>query len=115
MDIGDRGVRVLFNAKRFIIATILYIRGQLTMAELQRYTGLSWGDLDSNVRMLSKYGLVEARKVLTESGPRTRLRLTRKGEEAYEKLSVLLKNIISRAEEAKRETDNRDNRRVSSN
>ncbi len=106
MDIDDREVRVLFSAKRFIIVTVLYIRGALTMADLRKYTGLSWGDLDSNIRILSKYGLVEVRKILTDRGPRTRLRLTRKGEEAYEKLSVLLKSLISKAEESRRESDN---------
>jgi len=102
MNINDPKIRVLFNAKRFMITTILYLRGKMSMAELQKYTGLTWGDLDSNTRILSKYGLIETNKVITGKGPRTTIQLTKEGEEAYEKLSKTLQDLIEQAQRKRR-------------
>ncbi len=89
---------VLFNAKRFTIATVLYVRGSQTMAQLRKATGLSWGDLDSNIRYLEKRGLVKSRKVVTKEGPRTLVELTENGEKAYvslvSKLTRTIRGII---------------------
>ncbi len=97
MNLDDDRVRVLFNAKRFMIATILYVRGEMTMAELQRHTGLSWGDLDSNLRVLIRHGIVESRKIVTRRGPRTMVGLTRSGEALYEELTRILTDLIGEA------------------
>ncbi|MEB3851413.1 MAG: MarR family winged helix-turn-helix transcriptional regulator [Desulfurococcales archaeon] len=84
----------LFNPKRFAIASLLYLRGPLTMGELQRATGLSWGDLDYNVRLLSRRGLVGSRRVLTGRGPRVVVFLTRDGVRAYEELVSYLRRSL---------------------
>ena len=85
---------VLFNAKRFTITTVLYIRGPQTMAQLRKATGLSWGDLDSNIRYLEKKGLVRSRKIITKEGPRTLVELTENGGEAYVSLVSKLSQTI---------------------
>ena len=85
---------MLFNAKRFTITTVLYVRGPQTMAQLRKATGLSWGDLDSNIRYLEKKGLVKSRKVITKNGPRTLVELTENGEKAYASLVSKLSQTI---------------------
>lgn len=84
----------LFNAKRFTITTVLYIRRPQTMAQLRKATGLSWGDLDSNIRYLEKKRLVKSRKVVTKEGPRTLVELTENGEKAYVSLVSKLTQTI---------------------
>jgi len=91
----SRGARTLFNAKRFAIATLLYARGRpLTMAELRAATGLSWGDLDHQVRIMAREGLARAWKDTTPDGPRTFVALTREGERAYEELAGYLEGVL---------------------
>ena len=102
MDLNNRKIRILFNAKRFTIATMLYLRGKLTMAELHKYTGLTWGDLDSNIRILSKHGLVESKKTITRGGVRTIIQLTEEGEKTYEELSEALQELIKYAKKKNR-------------
>lgn len=94
--------RILFNPKRFEIATILFLRGKTTMAVLRRATGLSWGDLDSNLRYMETKGLVNLRKTLTRRGPRTIVELTSKGVKAYVELAHYLRNIIPSFEDKSR-------------
>ncbi len=108
-DLPTPGVldKVLVNPKRFMIATILYLRGPTTMAELQRMLGLSWGDLDSQLRALKANGYISTRKIITRSGPRTLAELTPKGRASYENLLDTLDKII---DVAKRSPDkSRDN------
>ena len=84
---------LLFNPKRFAIATVLYLRGTQTMAELKKAVGLTWGDLDSNLRYPRKQ-LVEIQRTITRAGPRTIIKLTRKGEASYKSLVIILILII---------------------
>jgi len=92
---GDEAV--LFHPKRFAIASILYLRGEVSMAQLRRATGLTWGDLDYNLRILRERGLAETRRVPTSEGPRVLARLTPRGARAYERLVEYLRNHIERA------------------
>ena len=86
--------RVLFNPKRFMIAVFLYLHGPTTMADLQRALGLSWGDLDSNIRRLREAGYVEVRKVPAADRPRTVVRLTAEGVRRLEELMVRLESLL---------------------
>jgi DNA-binding MarR family transcriptional regulator len=90
---------VLFHAKRFIIATILYMKGPQTLAQLRKATNLSWGDLDSNIKYLERKGLVESTKIISRKGPRTLVKLTDSGEEAYIKLVYKLSRTIEAIKE----------------
>ncbi len=92
----SREAQVLFSHKRFIIATILYLRGSLTMARLKEATGLTWGDLDSNLRYLNRHGLVRMEKKITRRGPRTLVSMTERGVEAYRELAAFLRSHINR-------------------
>ncbi|RLF04434.1 MAG: transcriptional regulator [Thermoprotei archaeon] len=88
----------LMNYKRFMIMTLLYALGSMTMSELRRALGLSWGDLDSKVRSLEERGYVTTRKVLTLSGPRTLVELTEEGLKEYEQLSRELRRLLEALE-----------------
>jgi len=92
----SRRARVLFNAKRFAIATILYAGGRATMGALREATGLSWGDLDSNIRLMAKEGLIRVWKDTTPAGPRTFIELTSEGYAAYEELADYLERVLAR-------------------
>ncbi len=83
----------LMNPKRFSIVTYLYVFGPKTMAELVRALGLTWGDLDSNIRRLKEKGYVLTRRQLTLRGPRVFVELTEKGRRAYEDLAYKLNKI----------------------
>jgi DNA-binding MarR family transcriptional regulator len=96
----SKDAMIIFNAKRFEIATVPYVWGPMTMARLKALIGLSWGDLDSNIRYLSRHGLVTTRKVLTREGPRTLIALTERGRAAYEELARYLSGTLRRALES---------------
>ncbi|ABL78353.1 transcriptional regulator [Thermofilum pendens] len=87
----------LMNYKRFAIVTLLYAVGPMTVGELKRALGFSWGDLDSKLRSLEERGYVSARKVLTLAGPRTLVELTEKGVRAYEELRARLRSALDAA------------------
>ena len=86
--------RILFNPKRFEIATILYATGPKPLHRLREETGLTWGDLDSNLRYMARHGLIELRRVPTPQGPRTIARLTVGGVQAYEELAAYLEAVL---------------------
>ncbi len=93
--IKNKRIKTLLSAKRFLIATLLYLRGDMIMSQLRKATGLSWGDLESNIRTLEEYGIVVSRKIITLNGPRTIIYLTPQGIEAYEQLASLLRGVIN--------------------
>ncbi len=87
--------RDLLNPKRLSILVILYVSGPKTMAQLVRLTGLSWGDLESNLRKLREKGIIEMSKTITPNGIRTMVKLTPYGVKTFlemaSKLELLLK------------------------
>jgi len=90
----------LMNPKRFMIVTLLYTLGPMSVRELRRTLGVTWGDLDSNVRRLVEKGYVKLWKGLG-SGPRVlevKIGLTELGEAEYEKLIAVLRELLDSLE-----------------
>ena len=90
----------LLNPKRFMIVTLLYALGPMSLRELRRALGLTWGDLDSNVRRLAEKGYVKLWRGLG-SGPRVlevKIGLTELGEAEYEKLVARLRKPLESVE-----------------
>jgi len=90
----------LLNPKRFMIVTLLYALGPMSLRELRRALGLTWGDLDSNVRRLAEKGYVKLWRGLG-SGPRVlevKIGLTELGEAEYEKLVAELRKLLESIE-----------------
>ena len=89
----------LFNSKRFMIVSLLYIFGKMKLSELRKILGLSWGDLDTHIKKLVEQGYVELWK---EPGEKKVLEtvayLTGKGRQEYEKLYDVLRAISSQIE-----------------
>ena len=90
----------LLNPKRFAIMTLLYALGPMSLRELRRALGVTWGDLDSNVRRLAEKGYVRLWRGLS-SGPRVlevKVALTELGEAEYEKLVARLRALLESVE-----------------
>jgi DNA-binding MarR family transcriptional regulator len=90
----------LLNPKRFMIVTLLYALGPMSLRELRRALGLTWGDLDSNVRRLAEKGYVKLWRGLG-SGPRVlevKIGLTELGEAEYEELVAKLRKLLESVE-----------------
>ena len=90
----NEGEEALMHPKRFMIATLLYLGGTMEVGQLQRATGMGWGELDSHLRRMEARGLVVRRKTLTLRGPRSLVRLTGEGRRAYESLASKLKKLL---------------------
>ena len=87
---------LLMNPKRLMIVSLLYALGPRTMKQLVESLGLTWGDLDSNIRRLRDHGIVALRKIPTRSGPRTLVYLTPYGERRFEEFSRVLEKVVER-------------------
>lgn len=87
----------LLSPKRLMLFTILYVSGPKTEADLAKALGLSWGDIDSNIRRLTKKGYIEVRKVITIKGPRTLVSITEEGVREYRNLASVLHNLLETA------------------
>lgn len=93
----------LMNPKRFMIVTLLYTLGPMSLKELKRALGVTWGDLDSNLRKLVEKGYVKLWRGLG-SGPRVlevKACLTELGEAEYEKLVAKLRDLLESVEKRK--------------
>lgn len=93
LELDDRE-EALMHPKRFMIATLLYLTGTMEAGQLQRSTGMGWGELDSHLRRMEARGLVVRRKTLTLRGPRSLVRLTGEGRRAYESLASKLRKLL---------------------
>ena len=94
----SREARTIFNPKRFEIVTLLVVVGKMTMKQLKDATGLTWGDLDSNIKQLEKHDIVKTRKIITRRGPRTLVTLTPTGLKAYKELTSYLEETIRKTQ-----------------
>lgn len=88
----------ILNPKRLLIMTLLYTVGSMRLSELRQALGISWGDLDSNIRRLVEKGYVS----LSRSLGKVRVleihaKLTEKGVREYEKLVAYLRDLLPNA------------------
>lgn len=89
----------LLHRKRLMIMTILYVSGPKIESHLFEALGLSWGDLDSNLRRLREKAYIGSRKIFRLRGPRTVVFITAKGVEEYGRLVENLRRILALASE----------------
>ena len=83
-----------------VVSSNPYADPQLLERVLRRALGLTWGDLDSNVRRLAEKGYVKLWRGLG-SGPRVlevKIGLTELGEAEYEKLVARLRKLLESVE-----------------
>jgi len=87
------------NARRFVIATLLYSLGPMTVSEIARAAGLSLGDVDTHLRRLRERGYVRVYKAFTARGPRTVAELTEEGARRYLELLRSLRALAERLQQ----------------
>ncbi len=88
---------ILMNPKRFMIATLLYTIGGMTMGELRKSLGINWGDLDTHLRRLAENGYIELwREPGKHKGLEVKVYLSELGRKKYEELGEKLKGLLEK-------------------
>jgi DNA-binding MarR family transcriptional regulator len=75
--------RLVHEPARLMILTILYVVESADFLYLMRQTGLTRGNLSSHLSKLEVAGYVNVQKEFVDKIPRTLLRLTDQGREAF--------------------------------
>jgi DNA-binding MarR family transcriptional regulator len=76
--------RLVHEPARLMILAVLYVVESADFTFLLRQTGLTRGNLSSHLSKLEAAGYVDVKKEFVEKIPRTLLRLTDKGRNAFE-------------------------------
>lgn len=76
--------RLVHEPARLMILTILYVVESADFLYLMRQTGLTRGNLSSHLSKLEAAGYVDVKKEFVDKIPRTLLRLTDEGREAFQ-------------------------------
>jgi DNA-binding MarR family transcriptional regulator len=76
--------RLVHEPARLMILAVLYVVESADFTFLLRQTGLTRGNLSSHLSKLEAAGYVDVKKEFVEKIPRTLLRLTGKGQAAFE-------------------------------
>ncbi|RLI80221.1 transcriptional regulator [Archaeoglobales archaeon] len=88
----------IVNPKRILIMTTLFIFREMTEGDLAKATGIGWGSLSTHVARLEKKGYLERKKVITNKGVRTIVKITEKGYQKYRDEVEKLKEVIVKVE-----------------
>ena len=75
--------RLVHEPARLMILASLYVVESADFVFLLRQTGLTWGNLSSHMRKLEAAGYVEVEKEFVDRKPRTVLKLTARGGDAF--------------------------------
>ena len=76
--------RLVHEPARLMILTILYVVESADFLYLMRQTGLTRGNLSSHLSKLEAAGYIDVKKEFVDKIPRTLLRLTDNGREAFQ-------------------------------
>ncbi len=90
----DLANNVLSNPIRLGIMIYLLTRERAMFKELQQLLDITPGNLDSHLRTLKKWGLIELKKVIADR-PRTLVVITEKGAIETEKYINTLKEVLN--------------------
>jgi DNA-binding MarR family transcriptional regulator len=75
--------KLIHEPARLKIMAQLYVVDEVDFIFLMRQTGLTWGNLSSHMNKLEEAKYIEVRKEFQDKKPRTILKLTPKGREAF--------------------------------
>ena len=76
--------RLIHEPARLMILAVLYVVESADFLFLMRQTGLTRGNLSSHIAKLETAGYIDIKKEFVDKIPRTLLRLTDKGREAFQ-------------------------------
>jgi|Deesub1362A_J573_1020465.scaffolds.fasta_scaffold01596_13 DNA-binding MarR family transcriptional regulator len=88
----------IVHPKRIVIMTVLFIFREMTEGDLSKATGIDWGSLTTHLTRLERNGYIERKKVITNKGLRTIVRITDTGYRTYKEEIEKLKNLIKKTE-----------------
>ena len=75
--------KLIHEPARLMIMAYLYVVESADLTFLNRETGLTWGNLSSHISKLEAAGYVEVEKRFIGKKPKTMLKLTKAGREAF--------------------------------
>lgn len=87
--------RTIHEPARLMIMTILFALGEADFVYLQRECGLTQGNLSSHLSKLEQAAYLTITKTFKSKYPLTICRLTRKGREAFETYSTMLRYVTN--------------------
>ena len=86
--------RIVHEPARFLIMAYLYVVESADFLFLERQTGLTRGNLSSHLSKLENAGYVEIKKEFVDKIPRTLLRLTGQGRDAFRAYRADMKQVL---------------------
>jgi len=86
--------RMVHEPARLLILAHLYVLESADFIFLMRQTGLTRGNLSSHLSKLENAGYVEIKKEFVEKIPRTLLRLTRQGRDAFRAYRTDMRQVL---------------------
>jgi DNA-binding MarR family transcriptional regulator len=86
--------RVVHEPARLLILAYLYVVESADFLFLMRQTGLTKGNLSSHMSKLETAGYVEVVKEFIDKIPRTMLRLTKQGRQAFKNYRQSMKQVL---------------------
>jgi len=93
--------RLVHSPARLAILTYMSVVEEGDAVYLFNQTGLTWGNLSANITRLQEAGYLEVSKGFRNKKPRTLLRLTPKGREAFEAYHETMRGLLDVAERGK--------------
>ena len=86
--------RIIHERARLMILALLYVVESGDFTFLMRQTGLTWGNLSSHMSKLEAAGYIEVEKEFVDKKPRTMLRLTDEGRDAFREYVQSMKRVF---------------------
>lgn len=94
--------RLIHEPARLAIMVHLAVVKSADFVFLQRYTGMTQGNLSSHMTKLEEAGYVEVVKEFVDRKPHTMLRLTKEGRKAFEQYRKALASVLDQNQESNR-------------
>jgi DNA-binding MarR family transcriptional regulator len=86
--------RLIHEPARLMLMALLHVVESADFTFLMAQTGLSWGNLSSHMSKLEAAGYIEVEKDFVDRRPRTMLKLTVKGREAFRSYRQIMKDVL---------------------
>ena len=88
--------RLIHEPARYNIMALLFVVDRAEFLFVQNQTGMTPGNLSSHLAKLEEAGYVEIQKEFVKKMPKTYLRMTEKGREAFEEYYNKMKEVFSK-------------------
>jgi len=86
--------KMIHEPARLLIIAHLFVVESADFLFLQRQTGLTWGNISSHLRKLENAGYVAVEKEFIDKKPHTTLKLTDKGQKAFQEYRKNMKQVF---------------------